>query len=52
MDDGGREARPAPAGGRVGEWVHVCDCCGEVMEERQCKIVCNRCGYRRDCTDP
>jgi Zn finger protein HypA/HybF involved in hydrogenase expression len=36
-----------PAGGAV-----ACDCCGAPMEERQCKIVCPRCGFRRDCTDP
>ena len=35
-----------------GEWVHLCDRCGERMEERQCKIVCRNCGFHRDCSDP
>src|SRR5438270_413436 len=26
------------------QWVHHCERCGEQMEERQCKIVCNNCG--------
>jgi hypothetical protein len=34
------------------EWVHVCERCGEPMEERQCKILCRNCGYSRDCSDP
>jgi DNA-directed RNA polymerase subunit RPC12/RpoP len=34
------------------ETVHVCERCGEPMEERQCKIVCRNCGYARDCSDP
>lgn len=48
MDDRDRESRP-PA---TKEWVYVCDCCGERMEEQQCKIVCTNCGFRRDCSDP
>jgi ribosomal protein L37AE/L43A len=32
--------------------VHVCERCGERMEERQCKIICNNCGRSRDCSDP
>ena len=34
------------------EWVHICERCGERMEERQCKIVCHNCGHMRDCSDP
>jgi hypothetical protein len=34
------------------EWVHICERCGERMEEEKCKIVCRRCGYMRDCADP
>jgi hypothetical protein len=30
----------------------TCDVCGGVVEERHCKIVCQNCGYQRDCTDP
>jgi len=29
-----------------------CERCGERMQERHCKIVCPRCGYMRDCSDP
>ena len=31
---------------------HVCERCGEAMEERKCKIICGNCGYYRDCSDP
>jgi hypothetical protein len=34
------------------EWVHLCERCGERMEERQCKIICHNCGHMRDCSDP
>lgn len=30
----------------------VCEVCGTVMFERHCKILCPRCGYQRDCSDP
>jgi hypothetical protein len=29
----------------------ICDRCGVVMEERQCKITCPKCGNRFDCSD-
>jgi DNA-directed RNA polymerase subunit RPC12/RpoP len=32
--------------------VYVCERCGSAMEERKCKIICPRCGYTRDCSDP
>lgn len=38
-------------GGQI-EWVHVCERCGERMEEQKCKIVCPRCFFVRDCSDP
>lgn len=31
---------------------HVCDICGNIMLERNCKMVCLNCGYTRDCGDP
>jgi hypothetical protein len=31
---------------------HVCECCGTVMYDHNCKIVCPNCGYKRDCSDP
>jgi hypothetical protein len=46
---GHRPAAPAPV---RGEWVHICERCGEPMEERKCKIVCGNCGACRDCSDP
>jgi carbonic anhydrase/acetyltransferase-like protein (isoleucine patch superfamily) len=32
-----------------GPW---CERCGGEMLERHCKLVCVRCGYQRDCSDP
>lgn len=32
--------------------VHDCECCGSVMYDHNCKIVCPNCGYKRDCSDP
>jgi hypothetical protein len=29
-----------------------CDICGAAMVEIHCRIVCFRCGYQRDCSDP
>jgi len=43
--DGGEERR---AGGPS----YTCEVCGAAMVERHCKIVCPRCGYQRDCSDP
>jgi hypothetical protein len=31
---------------------HVCEICGTVMYDHNCKIVCPNCGYKRDCSDP
>jgi len=31
---------------------HVCEMCGTVMYDHNCKIVCPNCGYKRDCSDP
>lgn len=31
---------------------HACECCGTVMYDHHCKIVCPNCGYKRDCSDP
>lgn len=56
------QAPPASADhGPVGEWPfkvreipkeHVCELCGTVMYDHNCKIVCPNCGYKRDCSDP
>jgi hypothetical protein len=37
---------------RASEPFHTCNVCGERMREIHCKIVCPRCGYTRDCSDP
>jgi hypothetical protein len=29
-----------------------CDLCGAPMHEWHCRIICNSCGYQRDCSDP
>ncbi|MEK6986488.1 MAG: hypothetical protein AABX97_00150 [Candidatus Thermoplasmatota archaeon] len=29
-----------------------CDVCGGPTYERNCKTVCRRCGFTRDCSDP
>jgi len=29
-----------------------CWVCGAQVEYRKCKIVCPRCGFTRDCSDP
>ena len=47
------DERPTPhTPSRTTEWVYVCDRCGDVMQERKCKILCVRCGFSRDCSDP
>jgi rubrerythrin len=32
--------------------VYICDVCGAEMLEIHCKIICPRCGFMRDCSDP
>lgn len=29
-----------------------CDRCGEGLQKQNCKLVCNKCGFTRDCSDP
>ncbi len=29
-----------------------CDVCGGPTYEARCKVICRRCGYTRDCSDP
>lgn len=47
VSDGASEG----AGGRAAETFY-CDLCGNVMLEIHCKLICERCGYKRDCSDP
>ena len=30
---------------------YICDRCGAIMSELNCKIVCGNCGNRFDCSD-
>ncbi len=32
--------------------VYDCDICGAAMQDIHCKLICPRCGYTRDCSDP
>lgn len=41
----GPDAVPTPTGPE-------CEICGMPMYDLHCKIVCPRCGYKRDCSDP
>ncbi len=46
-----RPVRP-PADGRTSEDDDYCWVCGGPVSKRHCKIVCLRCGFMRDCSDP
>lgn len=42
-----------PAGAREDEKRAArCDICGAPMREFNCELICTKCGYRRDCSDP
>ena len=51
---GGDSGAGAPAGGSIPpeEQVFFCDLCGNQMLNLHCKLVCEQCGYKRDCSDP
>ena len=34
------------------EQTFYCDLCGNVMLNLHCKLICEQCGYKRDCSDP
>ena len=36
----------------IGQKTMICELCGGTVLERHCKIVCQVCGYQRDCSDP
>jgi ribosomal protein L37E len=40
------------AGTQFPQGHEICERCGEQMQEIHCKIICPRCGYTRDCSDP
>lgn len=46
---GEREIRPGLDAGSEDDF---CWICGGLTSKRHCKIVCQRCGFMRDCSDP
>lgn len=48
----GRDTRPERAHGPAEPAGTPCDLCGAIMRESHCKLVCDQCGYVRDCSDP
>lgn len=38
--------------GKIGEKRDWCDLCGALMLDLHCKLICRRCGFKRDCSDP
>jgi len=49
---GGDEPDAAPTGDPTSEEIYYCDLCGAAMLNVHCKLTCERCGYKRDCSDP
>jgi hypothetical protein len=48
----GEHTAPQGAGEEMAEERGFCWVCGAAVDERHCKIVCPRCGFMRDCSDP
>lgn len=42
----------APGDAASNEVTYHCDLCGHPMLDLHCKLICERCGYKRDCSDP
>ena len=53
-ETGPAEASPADTSVNVPpeEQTFYCDLCGNVMLNLHCKLICEHCGYERDCSDP
>jgi hypothetical protein len=49
-DGGPQTGSRQPPGGSTD--APFCDLCGSPMRETHCKLVCDQCGYMRDCSDP
>jgi len=45
-------APPADKAAADEDETYYCDLCGNVMLNLHCKLICERCGYKRDCSDP
>lgn len=43
---------PGSLGRRFSPDEGVCELCGYAQLDRHCKVVCPRCGFIRDCSDP
>ena len=53
MKDWARPPAPAPGAPPVdGRDVSTCVVCGGTAIAKKCKIICQNCGYTRDCSDP
>lgn len=48
----GGDAGKESGGGEMSDETYYCDLCGSVMLNLHCKLVCETCGYKRDCSDP
>ena len=44
--------QPTMVGGERSPTDRLCDVCGGPTYESRCKIICARCGFTRDCSDP
>lgn len=50
--DTSRAGDATPGMPEADDEVYYCDLCGNVMLNLHCKLICERCGYKRDCSDP
>lgn len=52
--DEAAEGREGAAGRETSDAdeIFYCDLCGNAMLNLHCKLICERCGYKRDCSDP
>lgn len=46
------EGKQPDSGAEASDETYYCDLCGSVMLNLHCKLVCETCGYKRDCSDP
>ncbi|MBL8840374.1 MAG: hypothetical protein JNL90_02470 [Planctomycetes bacterium] len=51
-DGAGDGAAAGSLGRRFAPDDACCELCGEPQLDRHCKVVCPRCGFIRDCSDP
>ncbi|MFQ5817916.1 MAG: hypothetical protein ACE5H2_08175 [Terriglobia bacterium] len=46
-----RKSASRQARGTLIEPMHICPRCGTRLQARQCKLLCERCGYYMSCSD-